>query len=115
MTTHEMAVNELRDHGYPYAKVTTREVPGADAKSVRLTFAGEPGKIAFWHGDSLSRPAAGNLRHWPAAARDDRFPRSMQEPEPGSRHLHAGQHLASQQASARLIPGQAGEPGFAVI
>ncbi|PYR57790.1 MAG: outer membrane protein assembly factor BamA [Acidobacteria bacterium] len=48
VTTHEMAVNELRDHGYPYAKVTTREVSGADAKSVTLTFASEPGKIAYF-------------------------------------------------------------------
>jgi outer membrane protein insertion porin family len=48
VTTHEMAVNELRDHGYPYAKVTTREGAGADAKSVTLTFAGEPGKIAYF-------------------------------------------------------------------
>ena len=26
VTTHELAVNELRDHGYPYAKVSTAEV-----------------------------------------------------------------------------------------
>jgi hypothetical protein len=32
-------------------------------------------------------------------------PRSVQEPKPSSRHLHAGHRLASNQVSARLIPG----------
>jgi outer membrane protein assembly complex protein YaeT len=48
VTTHEMALNELRDHGYPYAKVTTREAPGPDGKSSTLTFIGEPDKIAYF-------------------------------------------------------------------
>jgi len=55
------------------------------------------------------------LRHWPPAGADNRFPRSTPEPRPSSRHLHAGQHLANQQAPARLIPGQTGKPGSAVI
>ncbi len=46
--------------------------------------------------------------------RGDRFPRSMQEPRPRSRHLHAGHHLANQQAPARLIPGLQSIPGFDV-
>jgi outer membrane protein assembly factor BamA len=47
VTTHELAVNELRDHGYPYAKVTTAEVDaGGDTKRKALTFTAEPGKIA---------------------------------------------------------------------
>jgi outer membrane protein assembly complex protein YaeT len=47
VTTHEMAVNELRDHGYPYGKVATKEEQaGDDTKQARLTFAAEPGKIA---------------------------------------------------------------------
>jgi hypothetical protein len=33
-------------------------------------------------------------------------------PEPNSRHLHAGHHLANQQAPARLVPGQRLDPGF---
>jgi hypothetical protein len=45
-------------------------------------------------------------------ARGDRFPRSAQEPGPRSRHLHAGHHLGSQQASPRLIPGPQTVPGF---
>ena len=48
VTTHEMALNELRDHGYPYAKVVTKEDLAADGKMVALTFAAEPGKIAYF-------------------------------------------------------------------
>jgi hypothetical protein len=66
-------------------------------------------------GNSLSRPAAGNPRHRPAAARDDRFPRSTQEPKPGSRHLHAGRHPGGKQVSPRPIPGQDPKPGFAIV
>jgi outer membrane protein assembly factor BamA len=32
VTTHEMAVNELKDHGFPYAKVATAEDDGPDGK-----------------------------------------------------------------------------------
>jgi outer membrane protein assembly complex protein YaeT len=46
VTTHEMAVNELRDHGYPYAKVATNEDDGPGGKEAKLTFAGEVGKLA---------------------------------------------------------------------
>src|SRR5215831_12984921 len=33
VTTHEMALNELKDHGYPYAKVSTQEDDGAAGKA----------------------------------------------------------------------------------
>jgi outer membrane protein assembly complex protein YaeT len=46
VSTHEMAVNELKDHGFPYAKVATGEEDGADGKQALLTFTAEPGKIA---------------------------------------------------------------------
>src|SRR5881392_741236 len=46
--------------------------------------------------------------------RGEAFPRSALAPEPGSRHLHAGHHLANKQAPARLIPGQQLDPGFDV-
>jgi len=46
VATHEMALNELRDHGYPYAKVSTSEDNQSDAKKSALTFVAEPGKIA---------------------------------------------------------------------
>jgi outer membrane protein assembly complex protein YaeT len=48
VTTHEMAVNELRDHGYPYAKVTTEENgDGGSARQVTLTYTADPGQIAY--------------------------------------------------------------------
>ena len=46
VSTHEMALNELRDHGYPYGKVSTNEDTAGDPKNAALTFAAEPGKIA---------------------------------------------------------------------
>jgi len=46
VTTHEMAVNELKDHGFPYAKVTTAEDDGPDGKHAKMTFTAEPGKSA---------------------------------------------------------------------
>jgi outer membrane protein assembly complex protein YaeT len=45
VATHEMALNELKDHGYPYAKVSTNE-DNSDPKKSVLTFTAEPGKIA---------------------------------------------------------------------
>jgi outer membrane protein assembly complex protein YaeT len=46
VTTREMTVNELKDHGYPYAQVDTTEDVGPDGKSATLTFSAAPGKIA---------------------------------------------------------------------
>jgi len=46
VTTHEMAVNELKDHGFPYAKVATAEEDGPDGKNAKMTFTAEPGKSA---------------------------------------------------------------------
>jgi len=43
---HELAVNELRDHGYPYARVDTAEDDGPDGKSATITFTAEPGALA---------------------------------------------------------------------
>src|SRR5712664_1350831 len=43
VATHEMALNELRDHGFPYAKVATSESDGSNGKEARLTFEAEPG------------------------------------------------------------------------
>jgi hypothetical protein len=48
VSTHELAVNELRDHGYPYAKVATNEDDGADGKSATLTFTANPGTLAHF-------------------------------------------------------------------
>jgi outer membrane protein assembly complex protein YaeT len=48
VATHEMALNELRDHGFPYAKVTTGEDDGAQGKEARLTFQADPGQLAHF-------------------------------------------------------------------
>jgi outer membrane protein assembly complex protein YaeT len=44
----EMAVNEMRDHGYPYAKVATSESPSANSNEVVVTYTAEPGPIAYF-------------------------------------------------------------------
>jgi outer membrane protein insertion porin family len=46
VTTHEMALNELRDHGYPYARVATTEDDGPTGKTATVTFTAQPGQIA---------------------------------------------------------------------
>ena len=46
LTTREMVLNELRDHGYPYATVRVDEDDGTDGLQSKLTFIGEPGKLA---------------------------------------------------------------------
>jgi outer membrane protein assembly factor BamA len=48
VSTHEMALNELRDHGFPYAKVSTSEDNARDPKKSALTFAAEPGTVAHF-------------------------------------------------------------------
>jgi outer membrane protein assembly complex protein YaeT len=47
-TTHELAVNELREHGYPYAKVATSEDDGADGKQATVTYQAEPGPLSHF-------------------------------------------------------------------
>jgi outer membrane protein insertion porin family len=47
VTTHEMALNELRDHGYPYPKVTTTETDADVGRRVTLIYTAEPGQIAY--------------------------------------------------------------------
>jgi len=49
VATHEMAVNELKDHGFPYGKVATDESnPSGDEKQSVITFTAEPGKVAHF-------------------------------------------------------------------
>jgi outer membrane protein assembly complex protein YaeT len=48
LTTREMALNELRDHGYPYATVRVDENDGEDGLQARLTFVGDAGKLAHF-------------------------------------------------------------------
>lgn len=50
VATHELAVNALRDHGYPYATVATEEDNGPDGKSATLTFIAAQGTLARFGG-----------------------------------------------------------------
>ena len=49
-----MALDELRDHGYPTAKVSIAERPGTDAHRVVIAFTGTPGPFARF-GDVVIR------------------------------------------------------------
>lgn len=48
ITAHEMAANELKDHGFPYGKVVTAEDDGSDGKHAALTFTADPGALAHF-------------------------------------------------------------------
>ncbi|HWF85935.1 MAG TPA: outer membrane protein assembly factor BamA [Vicinamibacterales bacterium] len=48
VTTHELALNELKDHGFPYATVSTNEDDGPSGKEAKLTFTAQPGKLAHF-------------------------------------------------------------------
>jgi outer membrane protein assembly complex protein YaeT len=49
VSAHEMALNELKDYGYPYAKVGTDEAnPGGNVKLSTITFTAEPGTLAHF-------------------------------------------------------------------
>jgi outer membrane protein insertion porin family/translocation and assembly module TamA len=45
---HELALYELRDHGYPYARVSTGEEDSPGGKSTTVVFTAEPGKLAHF-------------------------------------------------------------------
>ena len=44
----EMAMNELKDHGHPYAKVTTSESDSADGMQASIVYTAEPGPLAHF-------------------------------------------------------------------
>ncbi len=48
VTTHELALNELKDHGFPYATVSTSEDDGPGGKEAKLTFTAQPGTLAHF-------------------------------------------------------------------
>jgi outer membrane protein assembly complex protein YaeT len=48
LAVHELAVNELRDHGYPYARVTTAEDDGPEGHEAAITFTAVPGPLAHF-------------------------------------------------------------------
>ncbi|MGC4084948.1 MAG: outer membrane protein assembly factor BamA [Vicinamibacterales bacterium] len=47
-TAHELALNLLRDHGYPYARVATEEDDGTDGRAAAIVFTAQPGPIAHF-------------------------------------------------------------------
>jgi outer membrane protein assembly complex protein YaeT len=48
LAAHDLAVNELRDHGYPYSRINTEENDGPDGKTATITFTAEPGTLAHF-------------------------------------------------------------------
>jgi outer membrane protein assembly complex protein YaeT len=54
VSAHEMALNELRDHGYPYARVNTDENDGGDGKHATVTFTAAPGPEAHFGSIDIS-------------------------------------------------------------
>jgi outer membrane protein insertion porin family/translocation and assembly module TamA len=48
LVAHDLALNELRDHGYPYSRVATDENDGSNGKSAAITFTAEPGTLAHF-------------------------------------------------------------------
>lgn len=48
LASHDMAVAELRDHGFPYASVRMVERPGSSPTRVHLTVAADPGPQAVF-------------------------------------------------------------------
>lgn len=48
IASREMALNELRDHGYPHARVQTGEDDGPGGKAARVVFTAEPGTLAHF-------------------------------------------------------------------
>lgn len=48
IAAHEVAVNELRDHGHPYARVATDENDGPNGREATIVFTAEPGPQAHF-------------------------------------------------------------------
>ena len=54
LASHDLALNELRDHGFPYAKVSATEPDGPDPRSVKVLFTAEPGTLAHFGAVEIS-------------------------------------------------------------
>ncbi|MDR1989172.1 MAG: BamA/TamA family outer membrane protein [Acidobacteriaceae bacterium] len=48
LAVHDLALNELRDHGFPYAKVTTAEEIGASGTDATITLTAESGPLSHF-------------------------------------------------------------------
>ena len=53
LASHDMAIAELRDHGFPYASVRMVERPGSSDTRVQLTVAADPGPQAVFGAISI--------------------------------------------------------------
>ena len=77
--SHESALDELKDHGYPYATVRLSESAGASDLQRVLTLAAEPGPLAH-HGpleiQGNSSVGDGVIRRQPAFRRGEVFSQS---------------------------------------
>jgi outer membrane protein assembly complex protein YaeT len=60
--TQSRALNDLRDNGYPYAKVAPQEDQGANKKEVAVSFVAEPGTIAYFGAVTISGNQSVNER-----------------------------------------------------
>ena len=54
VSAHELALNELRDNGYPYAKVSTDEDDGPSGKSATIVFTAQTGPLAHFDGVEIA-------------------------------------------------------------
>jgi outer membrane protein insertion porin family/translocation and assembly module TamA len=61
LATAEMAVNELREHGFAYARVSTDEAPVDEGRQVRVDFTAEPGPVA--HFDAVEIVGNSSVSH----------------------------------------------------
>lgn len=100
--------------GIPVDAMQQREKHDPFAPRALLRFHTTTGRSAPVPGVGTLALVGHPLGHLPLHP-DDRFPGSLREPEPSSRHLYAGRHVGSTQVSPTLIPSHKSEPGFDVI
>ena len=48
LASHDVALNELRNQGFPYARVLTTESPGRGPGTTTVVFASEPGALSYF-------------------------------------------------------------------
>ena len=107
VSTHELAVNELKDHGFPYGKVATERRRRRDGKQARLTFTAEPGKLAHFGAGRNRRQQERRRAHHPA-------PADLQAGRPLSAQRRAGLAAAALRHGAVPVrQRRAAEPGAA--
>ncbi len=61
-TAHELALNELRDHGYPWARVSTDEQAGGAGREATVIFTAQPGPLAHFGSVEIAGNSSVNPR-----------------------------------------------------